>query len=194
MNIQLTAELDFLDDGTGHGNVLINHHLNIHNSPLGFREEGRKRISFTGNNCQMCFLIDSTTITLTHSIFHKLYSSFSLRSLNLNCHLSLFWVAQYFSVCQLQYFSAHLKFAPIRGLHLHGKLSRYKPEVIIWKISPFHKFPGRGCCPTKIKNLCCNNWNLLCHQKMHKINDGFYDDVKHIMKSAEMAQQVYFTI
>ncbi len=29
---------------------------------------------------------------------------------------------------------------------------------------------------------------------MHKINDGFYDDVKHIMKSAEMAQQVYFTI
>ena len=71
MNIQLTAELDFLDDGTGHGNVLINHHLNIHNSPLGFREEGRKRISFTGNNCQMCFLIDSTTITLTHSIFSQ---------------------------------------------------------------------------------------------------------------------------
>ena len=27
---------------------------------------------------------------------------------------------------------------------------------------------------------------------MHKINDGFNDDVKHIMKSAEeMAQQVY---
>ena len=102
----------------------------------------------------MYFLIDSTTITLTRSIFSQaLYSSFSLSSLNLNCHLSLFWVALYFSVCQLQYFSAHLKFAPIRGLHLQGKLSRYKREVIIWKISPFHKFPGRGCCPTQTKNF-----------------------------------------
>ena len=57
MNIQLTAELDFLDDGSGHGNVLINHHLNIHNSPLGLglrREEKGERESHSQGIIAKC--------------------------------------------------------------------------------------------------------------------------------------------
>ena len=139
----------------------------------------------------MYFLIDSTTITLTHSIFSqalKVIFSFSQVSISTVTFLCFESLNIALSVCQLQYFSAHLKFAPIRGLHLQGKLSRYTREVIIWKISPIHKFPGHVCCPfqqKKKQDFCYNNSNLVSH-KMHKTNDWFYDDVKHIMKSSKL--------
>ena len=158
----------------------------------------------------MYFLIDNTTIILTRSIFSQaselIFSPIQrpasiyrdhfrpIRSYRARASISTVTFLCFESLYlarQLQYFSAHLKFAPICGLHLREKLSRYNDTCkrsSAGKLTPFINSQSLDVV-REMSVWCCNTSNLLFTQRCTKLTMGFmfYGLVKHIMKSAERA-------